>query len=169
MNTSAYRINFCLCTHCSADPVASCWAQTFCTCLKEVWTKRRWKAGPFILLIAWRKINGPHQPDLPHITLPSGIHCTSVHVFQYHHANSRVSLAGVCIRRRMYWTVGAHYPCFLATACAVQAISQSTAMPQLLPSFSVMCIKHKELRRSCCTCCECEGCQTLADKNQRCY
>lgn len=91
--------------------------------------------------------------------------CTCV---QYHHANSHVSLAGVCICRRAYWTVGTRYPCFLAMACAVQAISQSIAMPQLLPGFSVMCIKYKELR-SCCTCCEREGCHILADENQRCY
>lgn len=167
MNTSANSINSCLCTHCSADPVASCWAQTFCNCL-EVWTKRQWKTGPFILLIAWRKLNGPYQPRLPHITLSFGIPCTSVHVFQYHHANSHVSLAGVCICRRAYWTVGTRYPCFLAMACAVQAISQSIAMPQPLPGFSVMCIKYKELR-SCCTCCEREGCHILADENQRCY
>lgn len=69
MNTSAYSTNFCLCAHCSADPVASCWAQTFCTCLQEVWIERQRKAGRFILLIVWRKTNGPQQTDPP--TLPS--------------------------------------------------------------------------------------------------
>lgn len=72
-----------------------------------------------------------------HTTLPFVIPCTSAHVIQYHHANSRVPLAGGGIRGTVHWTVGAHYHGFLATACAVQATSQSSAIPQLLPRPSV--------------------------------
>lgn len=163
MNTSAYSINFCLCTHCSADPVASCWAQTFCTCLKEVWTKRWWKAGPFILLIAWTKINGPHQPDLPHITLPFGIHCTSVCVVQYHHANS--CIFGRCMH--LQETVLDCW-CPLPLLTCQFKISLKALQCHGFSQASQSC-GNTELRRSCCTCCECEGCQTLADENQSCH
>lgn len=153
MNTSAYSINFCLCAHCSADPVASCWAQTFCTCLQEVWTERQRKAGRFILLIVWRKTNGPQQTDPP--TLPSllvfpapGCLCFSLatrSLWSCMHLQDTLGWGH-------YWYWLPLLPCH--SLCSLRYLPKHCNPHLLQASQSHI---NTELKRSCCTCCEYEG------------
>lgn len=121
---------------------------------QEVWTNRQRKVEQFILFVAWRKTNGPHQTNLPPITHPLDTHCTSVPVFQCCHTNSAVAAAGV-FTVTLHWGRCWHPLALLSPQLAVWGISPRSSVAQLLPSFCHR--QNTELKRSCCTC-ECERC-----------
>lgn len=144
----------------------TCQAQKYCAYSKQFGLKGNGRPDLSFFLLHGKKQMGP--TNLIFHTLSFVLY--SIYMFLVSVCVSTswcmqlMRISGRCsLCRSMHGTVGAHHPRFLAIACAVQ----STPMPQLLSHLDKTL--YNELRRSCCTCCECEGCQAPADENQSCH